>query len=108
MVESDTSQGIVFCKAMGGLYLLDVSDPTNPTKISEIHTEDIVGGLSYDHSTKLLYIVTLEAGLEIWDISDPYKPYFYIVAGNLGIRIIKVSQLIDEDEKRTLHMGSTS
>lgn len=110
-VTCDTSRGLAFCGSGGGVYILQVSVPSNPIKISEnIHTKGIVLDLFYNITTKRLYIADGDWGLEIWDINDYTNPvklgcwcdtssyvqnvyvsgsYAYIVDGNL--RVIDVS-----------------
>lgn len=57
------------------MYLLDISNPSLPQKISErIHTRGIVKGFFYDLSNYILYIAAECGGLEIWNVSNPLLP----------------------------------
>jgi hypothetical protein len=111
-VSFDTIRNLVFCGSGGGVYILDVSNPANPQKISEkIHTRGIVEALFYESSSKILYIAAGQGGLEIWDVSDPSSPfklgyyftpgyaygvyvsgsYAYVADEGAGLRIINIS-----------------
>ncbi|MGQ9701050.1 MAG: LVIVD repeat-containing protein, partial [bacterium] len=111
-VAYDSARGLAFCGSGGGVYILNVSNPSNPVKVSEaIHTRGFVYGLFYDSSNNRLYIADGQGGLEIWDVSNqssPYKlgyyftpgyargvyvsgSYAYVADGNSGLRIINVS-----------------
>ncbi|MEO0261931.1 MAG: hypothetical protein ABIM49_06335, partial [candidate division WOR-3 bacterium] len=66
----DPSRNLVFLGSGGGVYILNVSSPSNPVKVSEkIHTRGIVYGLFYESVNKRLYIAAGQGGLEIWNIS---------------------------------------
>jgi DNA-binding beta-propeller fold protein YncE len=109
-VAHDASRNLAFLGSGGGVYVLDVSNPGQPVKLSEaIHTRGVVRGLCY--SGNRLYIAAREAGLEIWDITNPAAPtrlgycntpsyaygvavsgnYAYVADGWAGLRIINVS-----------------
>ncbi|MGQ9702634.1 MAG: LVIVD repeat-containing protein, partial [bacterium] len=111
-VAYDASRSLVFCGSGGGVYILDVSNPANPVKVSEaINTRGIVNGLFYASSTHRLYIADGQGGFEIWDVSNPSSPYklgyyftpgraygvyvsgvyAYVADGDAGLRIINVS-----------------
>ena len=111
-VAYDSTKNIAFCGSGGGVYILDVSDPQNPVKVSEsIHTRGLVYDLFFEHNLQRLYIADGPAGLEIWDISDPLNPgrlgycdtpgsahgvfivneYAYIADAGSGLRVIDVS-----------------
>ena len=97
------------------IWILDVSTPSAPVKVGVYLAPYYIHGIAV--SELYLYVAGGEDGLIVVDISDPanpievrhhgmiafgltiHGPYCYIVAGSLGIRIIKVSQLIGEDEK---------
>ena len=65
-VAYDSTRNFVFCGSGGGVYILDVSNPSSPVKVSEgIHTRGIVEDLFYDASSEKLYIAAYDAGLEI-------------------------------------------
>jgi hypothetical protein len=110
----DETRNIAFCGSYGGIYIFDVSIPSNPTKISEaIHTRDEVSGLFYESTTQRLYIADGIIGLEIWDTSSPSSPqklgrydtpgfahdvavsgsYVYLANASDGLRIIDISDL---------------
>ena len=110
-VAYDSARDIAFCGSGGGVFILDVSDPASPEKLSEIYTEGIVQGLFYQPGTEFLYVAAEEAGLEVWDIEDPANPaemgyyvttgyaygvalsgsYAYIAASGPGLRVIDIS-----------------
>ncbi|MEO0071660.1 MAG: hypothetical protein ABIK39_06235, partial [candidate division WOR-3 bacterium] len=72
-VSYDPSRSLVFCGSGGGVYILNVSNPQNPQKVSErIRTRGIVEGLFYCNN--ILYIALGEGGLEIWDVANPDSP----------------------------------
>lgn len=72
-VAVDEARNIAFLGSGGGVYILNVANPSNPVKISEaIHTKDRVEGLFYQSNK--LYIAPGDEGLEIWDVADPSSP----------------------------------
>jgi hypothetical protein len=74
-ITVDSTRALAFCGSGGGVYILDIDAPANPTKTSEkIHTKGDVNGLFYDESTQRLYIAAGQAGLGIWDVQDPVNP----------------------------------
>ncbi len=74
-VAHDSARNLAFCGSGGGVYILDVSSPSTPTKLSEgICSRGIVYGLFYEASSQMLYIADGVAGLEIWDVADPSSP----------------------------------
>ena len=109
-VALDSARNLAFLGSGGGAYVLDVSNPVQPVKLSEaIHTRGFVDGLAF--VTDRLYIADGGAGLEIWDVSVPTSPqrlgacaapgpaWGVAVAGNhaymaddtFGLRVIDVS-----------------
>jgi hypothetical protein len=119
-VACDSTRKAAFLGSGGGVYILDVSDPKNPVKISEaIHTRGIVTDLCY--SNNRLYIADGKGGLEIWDISILTTPeklgscftpedaqgvsvtgsYCCVADGNAGLKIIDIS-----NPKNPLTIGS--
>jgi hypothetical protein len=111
-VAYDSVRRLVFCGSGGGVYILDLSVPSAPVKLSElVQTRGIVYGLSYELSNSMLYIADGIAGLEIWDISNPSFPtivgswdtpgqangvtvsgsYAYVADADSGLRVIDVS-----------------
>lgn len=70
----DPSRDLVFVGSGGGVYIIDVSDPSHPTKISEgIHTPGKIYRLFYQKP--YLYIALGSLGLEIWDVSESSSPW---------------------------------
>ena len=67
----DPFRPFIFLGSGGGIDILNISDPTNPFKISEIRTRGVVRGLFYINR---LYIADDKGGLEIWDITNPGNP----------------------------------
>jgi len=110
-VAMDTARNIVFIGAGGGVYLLNVSEPSNPSVISTITTRGKVSRIFYDYTAKRLYVAAGQAGLEIWSVDTPDNPhklgihwtpgysegvqiagsYAYVADGCMGLRIIDVS-----------------
>jgi hypothetical protein len=109
-VAHDASRNLAFCGSGGGVYVLDVSNPAQPLKLSDaIRTRGVVQGLCYQ--TNRLYVATDEAGLEIWDVTSPDAParlgyydtpgyaydvavagnYAYVADEDAGLRVISVS-----------------
>ncbi|MEA3311567.1 MAG: hypothetical protein U9Q76_05050, partial [candidate division WOR-3 bacterium] len=112
-VAHDSARNLVFLGSGGGVYILDASNSEEPVKISdEIRTRDVVNGLFYDTTSQALYIAAGEAGLEIWNVSDPFLPvkrgwrdtpgyannvfvsgsYAYVADGPAGLRVIRIYQ----------------
>ncbi|MFZ0545581.1 MAG: hypothetical protein WAM60_09085 [Candidatus Promineifilaceae bacterium] len=74
-VVADEGRNLVYLGSGGAVLILDVTDPTNPTLVSDdLRTDGLVRGLDYDPATQRLYIAANEAGLEIWDLTDPANP----------------------------------
>jgi len=72
-IALDTLRNLTFCGSGGGVYILDVSELSNPTKLSEsIHARELIRGLCY--SSNFLY-VACRTGFDIWDVSDLSNPY---------------------------------
>jgi len=96
-------------RGSGGVWVIDVSDPTNPTQISVLSTP----GSSYDvfAGGGLAYVACFSEGLKIYDISNPSAPdsigaydtpgnaiglsvlgdYAYVADDPEGLRVIDVS-----------------
>lgn len=73
--EYDSSRNLAYVGSGGGIYILDISVPSIPVKISEnIHTRAPVLGLFYDEISQLLFVANSIAGLQIWDVSIPTNP----------------------------------
>ena len=111
-VAHDRARDLVFCSSGGGVYIFEVTNPAQPTKLSEkIHTRGFVEGIFYDSLSLRLYIASGIAGLEIWGVSNPVSPlklgfcdtpyyannvhvsgsYAYVADQDSGLRIIDVS-----------------
>ncbi|MEO0068571.1 MAG: hypothetical protein ABIK23_05510 [candidate division WOR-3 bacterium] len=107
-VALDPARNLAFVGSGGGVYILNVSNPSSPVKVSEaIHTKGLVYGLYYQANR--LYIAAKEAGLEIWNVTNPEAParlggydtpgyargvavsgnYAYVADGDAGLRIIE-------------------
>ncbi|MEN3044134.1 MAG: hypothetical protein ABDH37_02810, partial [Candidatus Hydrothermales bacterium] len=117
-VEYDPLRAFVFCGSGGGVYILNVSNPSNPVKIGEIRTRGLVRGLFYHQSTQRLYIAAYVGGIEIWDVSQATNPvrlgyyftpgytfsiyvfgsYAYVADYDAGLRIIDVSNPSNPNE----------
>lgn len=78
-VAADESRKLAFLGSGGGIYILDVSDPSAPRKLFGIVTPGMVNDLFYNDGT--LFVADGESGLRIIDVSTPSSPteigYFY-------------------------------
>jgi hypothetical protein len=118
-VSCDPSRNLVFLGSGGGVYIYNVSNPSNPVKVSEkIHSRGLITGIFYSLSDQRLYIAARRGtgshpggSLEIWNVSNLSNPsrlgnywtrgacvgvyvsgsYAYVADGNSGLRIIDVS-----------------
>lgn len=75
LVECDTARDLIFLSSGAGIYVLDISNPNNPVKISEkLHSRKFISDeLFYDANTKRLYL-SVSRWFEIWDLSNPNFP----------------------------------
>ncbi len=73
-VAYDSDRNIAFGGSGGGVFVLDMSDPISPEKLSEIRTQGVVHGLFYQPITQFLFLAAGVVGLEIWHIEDPANP----------------------------------
>ncbi len=109
--EIDSARNLVFCGSGGGVYLLDISDPSNPVKLSDIRTRGVVEKLFYESSNERLYIAAGKNGLEIWNVASSGNPkklgtydtpgeaygvdvfgnYAYVADHDSGFRVIDIS-----------------
>ena len=64
----DSTRNLVFVGSGGGIYVLDVSQVSNPVGVSGVGTRGVVLGLHYDNTTQILY-------LSLIHISEPTRPY---------------------------------
>lgn len=71
----DSVRNLAFLGSGAGVYIIDISDPSNPVKLSEsLHSREfILWELFYDESTQRLY-VGVARWFEIWDVSNPSAP----------------------------------
>jgi len=108
-VALDPVRDLAFVGSGGGIYVLDVSVPAFPVKLSEIGTRGLVQGLCYLNNR--LYVADVAAGLRIISVSDPAHPvevgycdtpgnalgvavigdYAYVADGVDGLRVISVT-----------------
>ena len=74
-VEYDEARELIYLGSGGGVYILSVKDPAYPVKLSEaIHARDFVESLFYESSNGRLYVTAMDAGIEIWNVTDPQHP----------------------------------
>jgi hypothetical protein len=108
-VAVDEVREIAFLGAGGGIYLLDVSDPSSPMKLGQIATPGQVMGLFYLDG--LLYVADGREGLRVISAANPAYPveigscdtpgmamgvmvsgsYAYVADMEGGLRVISVS-----------------
>ena len=74
----DEEGDLAFMSGGGAVYIMDISNPANPTEITTFRTR----GAASDHATRnlfykdnKLYIANARAGFLIWDVSNPANPY---------------------------------
>lgn len=77
-----------------GLHLYDISDPNNPTHLSNVHTPGSSKGVVVDG--KYAYVGDDDHGLQIIDISDPKHPRTVseIITSGLAYTLKKIGPLI--------------
>lgn len=74
-VELDPARDLVFLGAGGVVLILDGSDPTAPTLITDtLRTVGLVEDMAFDAVNQRLFIACGEGGLEIWDVAAPGSP----------------------------------
>jgi hypothetical protein len=71
-VALDSARNLAFVGSGGGIYVLDVSVPASPVKLSEIGARGEVYGLCYLDS--ILYAGDGPAGLRVISVADPAHP----------------------------------
>lgn len=64
----------IFIGVGAGVIIMDVTDPYNPIKLSEIHARALVDDICYDPIEERIYLAAYFSGLEIWDVSDILLP----------------------------------
>lgn len=74
-IKNDSTGNIVFCGSGAGVIILDMTDPYNPIKLSEIHARALIDDVFYKQNEDRLYLSAYFSGLEIWDVSDLTQPY---------------------------------
>jgi len=71
-VAIDPARSLAFCGSSGGVFVLDVSDPSRPAIVSStIATPGTVNDLAYQ-TNRLLVATSL--GFEVWDMTTPSDP----------------------------------
>ena len=65
---------ILFVGSGAGVIILDVSTPSTPVELGEIHTRGLVDAICFDEVTNRMYLCTYFAGFEIWDVSNFAAP----------------------------------
>ncbi len=73
-IWTNSSGTIQFVGSGAGVIILDVTNPSNPVKISELSTRGLVDAIYYDESTSNLFVTSYFAGFEIWDLSNISSP----------------------------------
>ncbi len=74
-VRGDTA----FMSANGGIYILDISDPSNPLKIKEIGTRGFIRDMFFLNG--YLFVADSIGGIEIWDIETPHRVSSFFTTG---------------------------
>ena len=95
-IVNDSTRNLVFCSSGGGVYVLDVTNPSNPIKVSEkIHNLGNIWVMHYDYAEQRLYAAGGYPGtLEIWDVSVPENA-------------VKLGQYITNDHMRGIASSGT-
>ncbi|NHJ47527.1 MAG: hypothetical protein FK733_07055 [Asgard group archaeon] len=65
---------LYFCEEMDGVLFLDISDPSNPTKIGEFDLGTGSEAYRLEKEGDLIYMSDDDDGLEVIDVSDPTNP----------------------------------
>ena len=82
---TDSIRELCFLQSGGGVYILDINDPSNPSVISEkIKTEGWIRNISYNYEYQLLFVPIInqisdsayKIRTEIWNIANPNNPTF--------------------------------
>ncbi|MEO0096015.1 MAG: T9SS type A sorting domain-containing protein [candidate division WOR-3 bacterium] len=115
-VAYDSIRNLCFLSSGGGVYILDISDPTGPVELSRIKTR---GGpiLGLYFLANFLYLSDWSYGFEIWNVSNPNfptkiggcpiqgglllgdgawglavsPPYAYVVSKDAGLVVVDIS-----------------
>ncbi len=71
-------ESILFMGSGSEIYVFDVSDPTDPSKIGQLSTPGSVKDLFYEfnhfNDSNLLYVADDWKGLRIYDLDEPWSP----------------------------------
>jgi len=73
-VSCNEPGNILFVGSGAGVIALDVSTPSNPVHLGDIHTRGLVDAMYFDELTHRLYLCTYFSGFEIWDVGDFASP----------------------------------
>jgi hypothetical protein len=65
---------ILFVGSGAGVIVLDVSTPSYPVELGEIHTRGLVDAIYFDEAANRMYLCTYFSGFEIWDVSNFAAP----------------------------------
>ena len=116
----DPARNLVFCGSGGGVYVLDVTNPSSPQVLSEaIHTRGYIRDMWYDNNR--LYVIS--GPLDIFDVSNPAAPvrlggaavagpgngiavsgnFAYVAGRDSGLRVFDVSNPADPREVSRLY-----
>ncbi len=111
-VEGDSLRKLAFLGCGGGVFILDVSDSSNPQVISDkITARDIIRDCYYSYDDQRLYVAAGYDGMQVWSIADPVNPakilsyetrgpahgifalnnYVYVACFDSGLSIVDVS-----------------
>ncbi len=74
-VDVDAERDLIFIGSGGAVLVLDGTDRTNPTLITDdVRTVGLVEDLFYDADDRDLYVAAGDGGLEIWNLDTPSAP----------------------------------
>ncbi|MBN2537162.1 T9SS type A sorting domain-containing protein [candidate division WOR-3 bacterium] len=111
-VAVDPARNLCFAGAGGGVFVLDVSNPSSPqVRSQDIYGLGVIVRLDYDETTRRLFLACAAGGLDIWNVADPANPsrlggivfgdgtydvcvrgdYAYVAARTEGIIVVDVS-----------------
>jgi hypothetical protein len=98
-VAFDAVRQVAFLGGGGGVFVLDVLNPLNPNKVSEISTPGLVNDLVLDNN--LLYVANGSGGLRVFDVSDVTAPSelgsFFPIGGTQGVAVESGLAYISDD-----------
>jgi hypothetical protein len=78
-----TTQRLYLAAYFSGVEIWDLSDITNPVRISRIPTDGLSRGGVYAHND-YLYIIMVTDGMLVYDITDPANPVYKSTASISG------------------------